>query len=871
MVRGQNRRSAPQNKVPEEVLVNRIIASSELADFKPYYYEENETGGTLQAMRFIAAQHFLIAWQQGKVPTGWKRPRRMDDFKELYGDDVVNRAKERVKQHHAEIAAREKARLSCLHAGDVDSANKLPRSDATEFEQDAAEALHSLVSHASTNDIGFVETSVAMPLGRGATNLNRNEIAAFRKEVEQELEERNRQENAAASSSGGDASGESTAADPTAGKSRAWLMAMERKKKVEQEQQEKAEKEAAESALAKDRSRSEKQKLERLEELDRERREQARKKEAGAGSAPWASASFMHGQAKAQAGDSSDDSDDSSSEASDSSDEKAAPVTVVSTPASKAKQSEEASCDDTKAPAQAWFSVLKSQKDGSAQDASASEKQETEAVATDAAEAEKQEHIPVSLYGGLLKSSKDVEERSAQGSNSAKATDREDNVAAVSTWRSALRSTKKLPETDAATENKADFEAAKQNDDEPPVSAWQRTLQSAKKMPNLDGATEKKADTTLSKQSADEDPPVQGWRRNLQSAKKLPSLDAGAAETNSRNLAKENTEEKTPMFAWRNALSSSKKLPSSDGAEGADRAPAKENTDESSATPAWRSALRSAEKLPDTDDSEAARNSTETVDKSAKKVDDEDGPPGGFAWRSVLKSTRNVIASDRATGTGASEKSSESNVTEPPAVPLWKAARDRNSLESTKARDSTPPKSATLGEDSDHGKSSTTSPWRSVLKSSNDTMAEAGNERSAQEKQKDKEKEKEKEKIVQSTSTDAGESEPAVEGSAWRTMLKPSSNRSSMQNPPANAQRASTPSQSTLTREDKGSERVSTPSWFTSTSIGEKPQQARDNDSDAADLSALREENKKLNAAIEKLSASLASVMERLDALERRR
>ena len=51
----------------EDVLIMRMIAASELSDAKPWMYDENEKDGTMQAMRFIAAQQFLLSWQSGKV------------------------------------------------------------------------------------------------------------------------------------------------------------------------------------------------------------------------------------------------------------------------------------------------------------------------------------------------------------------------------------------------------------------------------------------------------------------------------------------------------------------------------------------------------------------------------------------------------------------------------------------------------------------------------------------------------------------------------------------------------------------------------------------------------------------------------------
>lgn len=66
-------------------LVEQIVMMVDEDSFKTWEYSPSKSDSpeddTLaQAQRFMAAQSFLLSWQQGKVPTGWNRPRRFTDF-----------------------------------------------------------------------------------------------------------------------------------------------------------------------------------------------------------------------------------------------------------------------------------------------------------------------------------------------------------------------------------------------------------------------------------------------------------------------------------------------------------------------------------------------------------------------------------------------------------------------------------------------------------------------------------------------------------------------------------------------------------------------------------------------------------------------
>jgi hypothetical protein len=70
---------------PEVVL--EILQKVEWETFKPWEYSNKATispeeSGLMQAQRFMAAQAFMFSWQTGRVPTGWRRPRRLADFEE---------------------------------------------------------------------------------------------------------------------------------------------------------------------------------------------------------------------------------------------------------------------------------------------------------------------------------------------------------------------------------------------------------------------------------------------------------------------------------------------------------------------------------------------------------------------------------------------------------------------------------------------------------------------------------------------------------------------------------------------------------------------------------------------------------------------
>lgn len=100
--------------------VEKIVRMTEWNDIESWEYSENEEtsqeNNLAAAKRFLAAQAFLLSWQEGKVPTGWRRPRRLTDFDGKFPQSVVDTAEdviaERITQRTYQKTARLNAALS---------------------------------------------------------------------------------------------------------------------------------------------------------------------------------------------------------------------------------------------------------------------------------------------------------------------------------------------------------------------------------------------------------------------------------------------------------------------------------------------------------------------------------------------------------------------------------------------------------------------------------------------------------------------------------------------------------------------------------------------------------------------------------------
>lgn len=94
----------------------KIVRMTEWNAAEPWEFAEGEVASVdtlAAAKRFVSAQHFLLAWQEGKVPTGWRRPRRLTDFDGKYPKSVVDEAEEFIAER---IAARNMQKTAKINA-----------------------------------------------------------------------------------------------------------------------------------------------------------------------------------------------------------------------------------------------------------------------------------------------------------------------------------------------------------------------------------------------------------------------------------------------------------------------------------------------------------------------------------------------------------------------------------------------------------------------------------------------------------------------------------------------------------------------------------------------------------------------------------
>lgn len=138
--RGTVRARAPRRAMAddeieyEEVdmdLVEQIVMMVDEDGFKqwecatPSKADTPEEDSLAQAQRFMAAQSFLLSWQHGKVPTGWRRPRRFADFADespLVLGAAKAVAQQRMEDRNAEATSRINERRSLAMAPAADAA-----------------------------------------------------------------------------------------------------------------------------------------------------------------------------------------------------------------------------------------------------------------------------------------------------------------------------------------------------------------------------------------------------------------------------------------------------------------------------------------------------------------------------------------------------------------------------------------------------------------------------------------------------------------------------------------------------------------------------------------------------------------------------
>lgn len=93
----------------------KIVRMTEWNEGEPWEYAEGEQwpADTLaSAKRFVSAQAFLLSWQEGKVPTGWRRARRLADFDGKYPQQVLDAASATIAQRIAERNTERTARIN---------------------------------------------------------------------------------------------------------------------------------------------------------------------------------------------------------------------------------------------------------------------------------------------------------------------------------------------------------------------------------------------------------------------------------------------------------------------------------------------------------------------------------------------------------------------------------------------------------------------------------------------------------------------------------------------------------------------------------------------------------------------------------------
>lgn len=154
----------------------KIVRMTEWNDIEAWEYttdEEHTAESNLAAAkRFLAAQSFLLSWQEGRVPTGWRRPRRITDFdgkfpqsvietaEDLIGDRIAERTYEQTVRLNAVINARKKNASQDRSDAEKKELNKKQiealKADFSEFNHDFFE-VKSALSKATTaiGDITF--------------------------------------------------------------------------------------------------------------------------------------------------------------------------------------------------------------------------------------------------------------------------------------------------------------------------------------------------------------------------------------------------------------------------------------------------------------------------------------------------------------------------------------------------------------------------------------------------------------------------------------------------------------------------------------------------------------------------------------------
>lgn len=133
----------------------KIVQMTEWNDVETWDYSEDEESSDdynlAAAKRFLAAQTFLFCWQEGKVPTSWRRPRRIADFDGKLPRSVIEQAEDMIAENIAERNFKKTARLNAALSaratsssvpGDVDEDAKMSMQQLEELKTDMSHFNH---------------------------------------------------------------------------------------------------------------------------------------------------------------------------------------------------------------------------------------------------------------------------------------------------------------------------------------------------------------------------------------------------------------------------------------------------------------------------------------------------------------------------------------------------------------------------------------------------------------------------------------------------------------------------------------------------------------------------------------------------------
>lgn len=94
--------------------VMRMVEWSNVEAWEYYEGEQKVRDPLARAKRYVSAQAFLLSWQEGKVPTGWRRPRRLADFEGKYPAPVLETVSEKMASIYNQRNQEKTAQLNML-------------------------------------------------------------------------------------------------------------------------------------------------------------------------------------------------------------------------------------------------------------------------------------------------------------------------------------------------------------------------------------------------------------------------------------------------------------------------------------------------------------------------------------------------------------------------------------------------------------------------------------------------------------------------------------------------------------------------------------------------------------------------------------